>query len=78
LAEAQAARTFATQIESLPLTDDMTIGQAAERDPRVREALNRAASRGRTYKVEYDSDGGARVWVQLDLHHVWDELRGVR
>ncbi len=78
LAEAQAAKIFATQIESLPLTDDMTIGQAAERDPRVREALNRAASRGRTYKVEYDSDGGARVWVQLDLHHVWDELRGVR
>lgn len=78
LAEAEAAKVFAAEIEALPLTDALTIGQAAQRDPRIREAVDRAALRGRTYKVEYDSDGGARVWVQLDLHHVWEELRGMR
>jgi hypothetical protein len=78
LAEAEAAQGFKSQIEKLPLSDVMTLGQAAERDPRIREALDRAALRGRTYKVEYDSDGGARVWVQLDLRQVWDELRAVR
>ncbi|HEV2293931.1 MAG TPA: hypothetical protein VGR35_08740 [Tepidisphaeraceae bacterium] len=78
MAEARAAEGLVTQLEALPLTENLTVGQAAERDPRIREALDRAASRGRTYKVEYDSDGGAHVWVQLDLHHVWEELRGVR
>jgi hypothetical protein len=78
LAEARAATDLLGQIEKLPLTNAMTIGQASEQDAQVREAASRAASRGRTYKVEYDSDGGARVWVQLDLHSVWQELRGAR
>lgn len=78
LAEGDASKKLAKQIEALPLTDALTAGQAAERDPQVRDALTRAASMGRTYKVEYDSAGGARVWVQLDLHHVWNELRGMR
>ena len=77
-AEAEAAKQLTTQIEKLPLTDALTIGQAAERDPQVRDAISRAAARARTYKVEYDADGGAKVWVQLDLHDVWSELRGAR
>jgi hypothetical protein len=77
-AEAEAAKELTAQIETLPLTDALTIGQAAERDPQVRDAVSRAAARARTYKVEYDSDGGAKVWVQLDLHDVWTELRGAR
>jgi hypothetical protein len=78
MAEAEAAKSFVTQIEKLPLSDAQTVGQAAEGDRRVRDAIERAATRGRTYKVEYDADGGARVWVQLDLRHVWNELRAVR
>jgi hypothetical protein len=77
-AENEAAKQLTAQIEKLPLTDATTIGQAAERDPQVRDAISRAASRGRTYKVEYDAEGGARVWVQLDLSTVWNELRGGR
>ena len=78
MAEAEAAKSFVAQIEKLPLSDAQTVGQAAEGDRRVRDAVERAAGRGRTYKVEYDADGGARVWVQLDLRHVWNELRAVR
>ena len=78
LAEAEAAKSFLTQLEALPLSDAQTVGQAAQRDPRVRDAVDRALTKGRTYKVEYDADGGARVWVQLDLRHVWNELRAVR
>jgi hypothetical protein len=78
LAEAEAAKSFLAQVEALPLNDAQTLGQAAARDPRVGDAVNRAVAKGRTYKVEYDADGGARVWVQLDLRHVWNELRGVR
>ena len=78
LAEAEAAKSFLTQVEALPLSDAQTVGQAAQRDPRVRDAVDRALTKGRTYKVEYDADGGARVWVQLDLRHVWTELRAVR
>jgi hypothetical protein len=78
LAEAQAAKGLLEQIDKLPLTDTVTIGQAAERNANVRDAAERAALRGRSYKVEYDSDGGARAWVQLDLRTVWDELRSAR
>jgi hypothetical protein len=78
LAEAEAAKLFVTQIDKLQLSDAQTVGQAAETDRRVRDAVDRATGRGRTYKVEYDADGGARVWVQLDLRHVWSELRAVR
>jgi hypothetical protein len=78
MAEAEAAKLLAAQVEKLPLSDTQTIGRAAEGDPRVRDAVERAAGRGRTYKVEYDANGGARVWVQLDLRHVWNELRAVR
>ncbi len=75
-AEAAAAKNLAAQIDSLPLTPDVTIAQAAERDPRIRNAIYRATARARTYKVEYDTAGGARVRVQLNLREVWDELRG--
>ena len=78
MAEAQAAKDFFTQVEALPLSDAQTVGQAAERDSRVRDAVDRAVTKGRTYKVEYDANDGARVWVQLDLRHVWNELRAVR
>ncbi|MGB7158253.1 MAG: hypothetical protein WBD40_09325, partial [Tepidisphaeraceae bacterium] len=77
-AEAEAAKNLVAQIDPLSLTTDLTIAQAAERDPRVRDAVNRATARARTYKVEYDTDGGARVRVQLDLRDVWDELRAAR
>jgi hypothetical protein len=78
MAEAQAAKSFVAQIEKLPLSDAQTVGQAAQNDRRVHDAIDRAAGRGRTYKVEYDADGGAHVWVQLDLRNVWNELRAVR
>jgi hypothetical protein len=60
----------------LPLTKTLTIAQAAQRDSRIAEAVQRAVDQARTYKVEYDQDG-ARVQVNLDLSNLWDELRSL-
>lgn len=70
-----AARDLLRQrIEELPLTRKLSLGQAGERDPRIRGAIDRAVRRGRTRKVNYLPDGGVEVTVTLSLRDLWYDL----
>jgi hypothetical protein len=56
----------------------MTVDDAAKRDPRIARALERAMLRARTFKVDYDADGGVTVRMTIDAEDVWDEIAAVR
>jgi hypothetical protein len=73
-AEAAARDRLRGQVEELQLSRKLTLGEAARRDPRVREAIDRAVQRARPRKVNYLSDGGAEVTFTLDLRDLWYEL----
>jgi hypothetical protein len=73
-AEADAAAKLRAKLDPLPLAKGMTIQQAVAQDKSLENAVDRALSKARTTKVDYQSDGSARVTVQLDLHDLWDEL----
>lgn len=73
-AELQALDKLRQQVLQLPLTPDMTIGEAATRDPALAEAVNRALERSRTYKSDYHADGRVVVRTSLELRDVWEQL----
>jgi hypothetical protein len=62
------------KIEELSLSRNLTLGDAAKRDPRVKAAIDRAVEHARPRKVNYLSDGGAEVSFTLDLRDLWYEL----
>lgn len=74
-AEADAMSRLQSRVESLMLDDRLTVGDAVKFDPRLAEALRRAARAGRIYKTQYNSDGSATVSLSADLGAVWEELR---
>jgi hypothetical protein len=74
-AEADALVRLRSQIEALPLTNGLTVGEAQKRDKRLAEAVGRAIKEAHPYKVDYESDGSAKVKVNLDLREVWEEIR---
>ncbi len=76
-AESSAIGHLRSQIEALSLTNGLTIAEAERRDPRIAQAVNRAINNARTYKVDYQADGSARVKVNLDLRDLWDELQSL-
>ena len=81
LKTARAAETAARdrlrgRVEELQLSRQLTLGEAARRDPRVRGAIDRAVGRARPRKVNYLSDGSAEVTFTLDLRDVWYEIEG--
>jgi hypothetical protein len=73
-AEAVARDRLRGRIEALSLSRNLTLGDAAKRDDRVRGAIDRAVERARPRKVNYLSDGGAEVSFSLDLRDLWYEL----
>jgi hypothetical protein len=73
-AENVARDRLREQVEGLPLSRKLTLGDAAQRDPRVRTAIDRAVGRARPRKVNYLSDGGAEVTFTLELREVWYQL----
>lgn len=73
-AEQQALDKLRQQVLQLPLTPDMTIGEAATRDPALAEAVDRALERSRTYKSDYHADGRVVVRTSLELRDVWEQL----
>jgi hypothetical protein len=75
-AEAAARRKLAAEINALPLTRGITIGKAAEQDPRVRDAVYAALDKARTTSTDYTHKKGVAVTLQLDLQDLWDALRG--
>lgn len=74
-AEMDAMARLQARINALPLDEKLTVGDAAQRDPRLAEALRRAARSARIYKTQYNPDGSATVSLSADLGSVWEELR---
>jgi hypothetical protein len=59
---------------NLPLSDHLTVGEAADRDAKVAAALDRALAHARLSKVDFRTDGTAQVTVVLNLSDLWNEL----
>jgi hypothetical protein len=76
-AEGDAVNRLRSQVDALPITNNLTLGEAQKRDKRLAEAVDRALKDARLYKVDYESDGSARVKVILDLREVWEEIQAV-
>jgi hypothetical protein len=75
-AETLATENLRARILALPLNrDGLTIRDAAERDPRVTEAVNRAMVRARILQTQYRADGSFLVRMTINPRDVWDELR---
>jgi hypothetical protein len=74
-AEADAIAHLRSQVNALPLAGGSTLGEAAAHDPRLADAVSRALSQARTYKVDYRPDGSAYVRMTLDLREVWEAIR---
>jgi hypothetical protein len=75
-AEKVAREQLRRQIDDLPLTRSMTLGEAARRDSRINDAIDGVVKRARTRKTNYLSDGGAEVYFTLDLRDVWYGIAG--
>lgn len=73
-AEADAIEKLRLQLESLPLSRGLTVGEAAGQDKQVAGAIDRALGRSRTKRVDYLDDGGAQVVMTLELSEFWNEL----
>ena len=55
----------------------LTVGKAAEQDPRFFDAISRAMEKTRT-KTNYNHPKGVAVIVHLDLRDLWDAIQGIR
>ncbi len=78
VAERSAKVALRGVIEQLPLSQGLTLKQAASRDPRISAAIERAVERARVYQVDYNADGSAVVRVTLDPNELLDELTSSR
>ncbi len=74
-AELDARVKLRSRVEALPLDKQTTLGDAAKNDPHIASAITRAVSQAKITRTEYLGDAGARIWVDLDLHRVWDEMK---
>ena len=70
-AEAVALQGLRHQIELLPLTASLTVGQAVRQDPRVEKAVLRAVNRAHPYQVDYKADGAVTVHVTTSAADLW-------
>ena len=77
-AQDDAIRNLRAQIGALPLSEGLTIDEAAKKDPRIVRALDRAMLRARLFKVDYGAEGGVTVRMTIDAQDVWDEITAVR
>jgi hypothetical protein len=75
-AEALALEKLRHVVEGLPLAQGVTVGGAAERDPRIAQAVVRALGRARPFKVDYGAKGSVTVHVAFRLSDLWAELTG--
>ncbi len=73
-AEDAAMSVIRVRLLSQHLTENVTVGDAVERDPTVRHAVDRALSRAQVYKVDYDPSGSVSVKMMLDPRELWSEL----
>jgi len=75
-AEALALEKLRSQVDALPLSGGMTVGSAAQQDPRIERAIVHALARARPVKVDYGNQGSVTVHVAFRLSHLWLELSG--
>ncbi|HEY8748691.1 MAG TPA: hypothetical protein VIM11_12000 [Tepidisphaeraceae bacterium] len=74
VAEDLAIKKLRTQVEALKLRDNLTLGEAARRDPRIAAALTKALNRAHPYQVDYAAGGAVTVRVAFDLSDLWTLL----
>ena len=74
-AEAAARRKLTDQVYALALTPSLTVGKAADRSPRVKDAVARVIDKARVAKTDYYAKKGVSVIVRMDLQDVWDAVR---
>ncbi len=70
----EALRELRRRIDALPLVEQMTLGEAARKDPAIAVAIDRAMSRARVVRTDY-GDRTVRRRLTIDLGDLWDELR---
>ncbi|MFN4244201.1 MAG: hypothetical protein ACK4PI_13300 [Tepidisphaerales bacterium] len=73
-AESAALRSLRSVVERLPLSPEVTLGEAARRSPMYATVLERAMSRARVTRVEYFEDGSASVRVATDGRVLWQDV----
>ena len=73
-AENNAREELRTRIESLPLGDGRTVGEAARSDGRLAMAVDRTLRRAQTSNIDYGDGRAAKVRLSLDLRYLWQEL----
>jgi hypothetical protein len=74
VAETDAMRKLRAQLEALPLAKDVTVGSAAQSDPRIAEAIERTMDHARLYKVDYHEDGSVTAYVSVETMGLWGEI----
>ena len=74
-AEDKATEALRQRLLGMPMSGSTTVGDAVERMPVVREAVDRTMTSVRVYRVDYDeSDGSVAVKVTLDPRDFWRQL----
>jgi hypothetical protein len=73
-AEADARAKLRQRLESLQLEKDLTVGDAVRQSPRIAENVAAYVEQVRPYRTEYQSDGGAAVYLQADLGELWARM----
>jgi len=75
-AEALALEKLRHQVDGLPLSGGLTVGAAAQQDPRIERSVVRSLARARPVKVDYGAKGSVTVHVAFRLSDLWAELSG--
>jgi hypothetical protein len=75
IAETAARRKVLEKINELPLSRRVTVGQAAEQDPRIRDAVAKAMDQAQIMKTDYSHKKTVTITLRLDLQDLWDALR---
>ena len=61
----------------MPLGGGVTVGKAAEKDAAVRDAMTQALDKAKV-KTDYNHGKGVAVTLKLDLHDLWDAIKGAQ
>jgi hypothetical protein len=73
-AQADAQQSLLRQLQNLPLTSQVHLSEAMERNPAIQQAVERALGQARIDRVQYKEDGGVEVRMTLPLWQLWREL----
>lgn len=73
-AEIAAEWKLRDQFLRLKIAPGLTLADAAKKDPRINQGVDRAMLQAHTYQVQYHADGSVVVRVNLNLRAAWGEL----